>query len=154
ELPRASARLLRHARARALDAGSRLGVLALGILRRGHPAFDSPRPFRLRPLRLAWTAHLAPPGCLYHPPDVLTTFRHTLTMASCMDDAGKTREELLIEMRALRHTAQAVLESTSEGILSIDANGRITLVNRAAERMFGYGQHELTGQTLEVLLPE
>src|SRR5262249_59632247 len=75
-------------------------------------------------------------------------------MASCMDDAGKTREELLIEMRALRHTAQAVLESTSEGILSIDANGRITLVNRAAERMFGYGQHELTGQTLEVLLPE
>ena len=71
-----------------------------------------------------------------------------------MDDAGKTREELLIEMRALRHTAQAVLESTSEGILSIDANGRITLVNRAAERMFGYDRDELRGQTLEVLLPD
>src|SRR5262249_30840784 len=59
-----------------------------------------------------------------------------------------------IEMRALRHTAQAVLESTSEGILSIDANGRITLVNRAAERMFGYDRDELRGQTLEVLLPD
>ena len=71
-----------------------------------------------------------------------------------MDDAGKTREELLTEMGALRRTARAVLESTSEGILLIDANGHITLVNGAAERMFGYDHDELPGQTLEVLLPD
>jgi PAS domain S-box-containing protein len=49
---------------------------------------------------------------------------------------------------------QALLESATEGIILIDAGGRITLVNRAAERMFGYTRAELLGQTLEMLLPE
>ncbi len=71
-----------------------------------------------------------------------------------MDDAGKTRDELLAEIGALRRTAQAVLASASEGILLIDSNGHITLVNGAAERMFGYDHDELVGQTLEVLLPD
>jgi hypothetical protein len=106
-----------------------------------------------------------------------------------MSDAGRTREELLAEVSALRRqvaaletaaieqrrteqrllkeavvsdaalrrseaTAQAVLESASEGILLINSSGRITLVNQAAERMFGYDHDELLGQTLEVLLPE
>jgi hypothetical protein len=38
--------------------------------------------------------------------------------------------------------------------LLINASGRITLVNAAAERMFGYDHDELIGQTLEVLLPD
>jgi len=49
---------------------------------------------------------------------------------------------------------QALLESATEGIILIDASGRITLVNRAAERMFGYPRAELLGQTLEILLPD
>lgn len=51
-------------------------------------------------------------------------------------------------------TGHALLESASEGILLIDASGRITLVNAAAVRMFGYDRDELLGQTLEILLPE
>jgi PAS domain S-box-containing protein len=51
-------------------------------------------------------------------------------------------------------TGQALLESASEGILLIDAGGRITLVNAAAERMFGYTRAELLNQGLERLLPE
>jgi PAS domain S-box-containing protein len=47
-----------------------------------------------------------------------------------------------------------VLESASEGIILIDAAGRITLVNAAAERMFDYARAELLGQPLEILLPE
>ena len=49
---------------------------------------------------------------------------------------------------------EALLESATEGIILIDPGGRITLVNRAAERMFGYPRIELLGQTLEILLPE
>ena len=49
---------------------------------------------------------------------------------------------------------QALLESATEGIILIDSAGRITLVNRAAERMFGYARAELLGQPLEILLPE
>jgi two-component system cell cycle sensor histidine kinase/response regulator CckA len=48
----------------------------------------------------------------------------------------------------------AVLESASEAILSVDRNGRIALVNRRAEEMFGYERAELLGSGIEMLLPE
>ncbi|HET7341778.1 MAG TPA: ATP-binding protein [Methylomirabilota bacterium] len=51
-------------------------------------------------------------------------------------------------------TAEALLESASEGIVLVDTTGRITRVNAAAERMFGYPRAELVGQSLELLLPE
>jgi PAS domain S-box-containing protein len=66
------------------------------------------------------------------------------------------RKEAVVSDAALRRseaTARAVLQSATEGILLIDASGRITLVNPAAERMFGYDPDELMGQPLEVLLP-
>jgi len=106
-----------------------------------------------------------------------------------VDDTGKTTEQLLAELDALRRrvaelevaavdhrrdaqrlakdarvsaqalrareaTERALLESASEGILLIDATGRITLVNAAAERMFGHDRAELLGHPLEILLPE
>src|SRR5678815_1089883 len=106
-----------------------------------------------------------------------------------MDDAVKTKDQLLEEIRTLRQritaletsaveqqrteqrllkeavlseaalrkseaTGEALLESASEGIVLIHSSGRITLVNTAAERMFGYERNELLGQPLEVLLPE
>jgi len=57
-------------------------------------------------------------------------------------------------LRKVEATARAMLESASEGIILIDATGRITLVNTAAERMFAYPRAELVGQLLEILLPE
>ena len=66
-------------------------------------------------------------------------------------------KEALVSDAALRRseaTGQALLESASEGIVLINASGRITLVNTAAERMFGYERNELLGQSLEILLPE
>jgi len=68
----------------------------------------------------------------------------------------RLRKEALVSDAALRRseaTARAVLQSATEGILVIDASGRITLVNAAGERMFGYDPDELLGQPLEVLLP-
>ncbi len=72
-----------------------------------------------------------------------------------MADPRKTKEQLLEEaLKKSEATGHALLESASEGIVLIDASGRITLVNTAAERMFGYDHAELLGQSLEVLLPE
>jgi PAS domain S-box-containing protein len=48
----------------------------------------------------------------------------------------------------------ALLESSAEGILLVDASGRILLANAGAERMFGYAREELVGAELEQLLPE
>ena len=48
----------------------------------------------------------------------------------------------------------ALLESASQGVISIDKTGRIVLVNRRAEEMFGYSREELVGARIEILLPE
>src|SRR5437879_692793 len=47
-----------------------------------------------------------------------------------------------------------LLESAPDAIFEIDQSGKILLLNRMAERLFGYDRVELLGQTLEVLLPE
>ncbi len=48
----------------------------------------------------------------------------------------------------------ALMESASQGILAVDRGGRIEIVNRKAEELFGYSREEMLGQSLEMLLPE
>src|SRR5499427_163818 len=72
-----------------------------------------------------------------------------------MDQPSKTREQHLeAALKKSEATGHALLESASEGIVLVDASGRITLVNASAERMFGYDRAELLGQMLEILLPD
>ena len=47
----------------------------------------------------------------------------------------------------------SLFENATEGILLTNKEGKIILVNHAAERMFGYNAVELTGNTVEILLP-
>jgi len=48
---------------------------------------------------------------------------------------------------------RALLESASQGIVVVDSDGEIVLVNARLEAMFGYRREELLGQKLEVLVP-
>jgi PAS domain S-box-containing protein len=47
-----------------------------------------------------------------------------------------------------------VVEAAPEGMVMVDAHGRIELVNRALERLFGYQREELIGEVIELLLPD
>ena len=47
-----------------------------------------------------------------------------------------------------------LLESAPDAILEFDHNGRIVLLNRMAEQLFGYTREELLGQTVEALLTQ
>lgn len=49
---------------------------------------------------------------------------------------------------------RSYFEAASQGILAVSSEGRIVLVNRRTEEMFGYTRTELLGQSLEMLLPE
>jgi two-component system sensor kinase FixL len=46
-----------------------------------------------------------------------------------------------------------LLESVPDGIVVVDAQGRVAWVNAAAEALFGWSREDLRGQAVEVLLP-
>jgi PAS domain S-box-containing protein len=48
----------------------------------------------------------------------------------------------------------AVVDSVVDGIITIDARGRIESFNRAAERIFGFTSSEVVGQNVKILMPE
>jgi PAS domain S-box-containing protein len=69
----------------------------------------------------------------------------TLALAAVVDiTARKQAEEQF-------HTA---VESSPSGMVMIDDGGRVVMVNRQTEMLFGYDRAELLGQPVEVLLPE
>jgi PAS domain S-box-containing protein len=49
---------------------------------------------------------------------------------------------------------RAAVESSPSGLLMIDAEGNIVLVNREIERLFGYRREELLGKPVELLVPD
>lgn len=46
------------------------------------------------------------------------------------------------------------LKHSQHGVIAVNDKGKIILVNRSAELMFGYHKSELIGQALEILLPD
>jgi two-component system, OmpR family, phosphate regulon sensor histidine kinase PhoR len=75
-----------------------------------------------------------------------------------MCDLGERAGVDWAQARATRRLEQiaeelgAVLETTDEGVYGIDAEGQITLVNRAATELTGYSREELLGHNAHALL--
>ncbi|HEY3012409.1 MAG TPA: PAS domain S-box protein [Gemmatimonadales bacterium] len=66
-------------------------------------------------------------------------------LSSIVDISARKRAELRF---------RAAVESSPNGMAMVDINGKIVLVNREVERMFGYDRAELLGQSIEMLVPE
>ena len=49
--------------------------------------------------------------------------------------------------------AKAILETTVDGIITIDREGKIESFNQAAEEIFGYDAEEVIGENVKVLMP-
>ncbi|HEX3177631.1 MAG TPA: PAS domain S-box protein [Methylomirabilota bacterium] len=64
------------------------------------------------------------------------------------------RQRAIEALRRSEAKARAILENASEGIVVVDAGGRIVSVNAKTEQMFRYDRTALIGQPLETLLPE
>lgn len=47
-----------------------------------------------------------------------------------------------------------LVNAVGDAIVVCDANGAITFWNPAAERMFGFSEHEALGQSLDLIIPE
>src|SRR6266550_925246 len=53
-----------------------------------------------------------------------------------------------------RQQSNSLLEAAPDAMLAVRVDGRIALVNAAAERLFGYRREELVGQPVEILVPD
>ena len=51
------------------------------------------------------------------------------------------------------HRFQRIVGAAPDGIVMVDAGGKITLVNQQTVAQFGYTREELIGQSIEVLVP-
>jgi two-component system cell cycle sensor histidine kinase/response regulator CckA len=63
------------------------------------------------------------------------------------------RKEAEVAVREGDAQLAAIVRSAMDGVITVDEEQRILLVNPAAERMFGYASGELVGEMLSPLLP-
>jgi PAS domain S-box-containing protein len=49
---------------------------------------------------------------------------------------------------------RGLFEAAPNGVMAVDSDGRITLLNAQAEKMFGYSRRELIGKPVEILVPQ
>jgi PAS domain S-box-containing protein len=63
------------------------------------------------------------------------------------------RAGLAGQLRASEARWRAVVDSAVDGIIVIDARGRVEAFNPAAARLFGYTEQEVIGQNVNMLMP-
>ena len=67
---------------------------------------------------------------------------------------ARLREEAKSAVAKSEARLRQLLEVAPEAILEVDAEGKILLVNEAAEQMFGYSREELLALNVDALVPE
>ncbi|WP_370306686.1 bifunctional diguanylate cyclase/phosphodiesterase [Sinimarinibacterium flocculans] len=68
--------------------------------------------------------------------------------------AAAMAREMTAALRTSEASHRAVVQSSAEGILTIDPHGIVLSFNRAAERMFGFCASEVIGRNVSMLMPE
>lgn len=68
------------------------------------------------------------------------------------DPTDPTRADRPVGVAEARR--RAVIDAAVDGIIVIDARGRIEVFNRAAQGMFDYAESDLTGRNVSMLMPE
>ncbi len=68
--------------------------------------------------------------------------------------ANRQLERKIAKLSRMQDLYKPLLHAAPDPIVTVNRDGTIIVVNRQAERVFGYDSEELIGQSVEILLPE
>lgn len=74
-------------------------------------------------------------------------------LSGIVGNASRRIESQTEQIKRSEERIRALINSTKEGIISIDKAGRVVLFNKAAEQQFGYSASEVIGKSPEALIP-
>jgi len=77
-----------------------------------------------------------------------------LPTAAALERARDEAQRELVERTKVERKFRSLLEFAPDGIVIVDREGTIVLINSQTERMFGYPREELLGKKIEILIPE
>lgn len=78
-------------------------------------------------------------------------------MRQNMEELAATQEEMQRNQNSIMYNEQKIrliYENAFDAIITLDQKGIIDLFNPAAEQIFGYGQEEVAGKSIEILMPD
>lgn len=83
--------------------------------------------------------------------ELLTELAHIVA-----DEMGRRKEVNVLSLYRAeqQQQLQAVLDTVVDGIIEIDGNGAILLVNPEAARLFGFSLDEMLGRNVKMLMPQ
>ncbi|MGQ0730131.1 PAS domain S-box protein [Acidovorax sp.] len=69
-------------------------------------------------------------------------------------NAGLRYRQMFLQMRQSESRLRAIADTAVDGMVMIDAQGRVQSFNAAAERILGWRHDEVVGQNVSMLMPE
>lgn len=86
-------------------------------------------------------------------------FWNEITISPVFDDSGNLIHFIgvktdITERKRLEDKFRTVFETAPNGLVVVNREGRMVMVNSDMEKIFGYPREELVGQLIEMLVPE
>ena len=69
-------------------------------------------------------------------------------------EANQRLKREVAERLRTEHKFRSLLEATPDAMVIVEEDGKIVLINKQTESLFGYARDELVGQSVEKLVPE
>jgi|GEM_PF-6299543 len=89
-----------------------------------------------------------------HPGNTMLVLLGTFFLALILGAATAQIKRIQDTTQELSQDYEALLNITPDGVIISDAKNRITMANRQAELLFGYGPGQMQGLSTETLVPE